>query len=209
MAQDSFKLVSFQASERPHDLDAVRLALESVLARKGRVVDALADTTRALRRFADARELGQFQRLQTIRSSLAAEATRRTESEYASTDWPKVNELLAESEAIEKELAEIAAGESAELESDLLETIISRIPPARPWWKLFDIPRSIPRRPRKQRSPETHATRPMCSARIGHPNGSISARRMKSTLLCESSSNHFPFRRRRIARREPSAFTAM
>jgi CHAT domain-containing protein/Tfp pilus assembly protein PilF len=66
--------LSFNANAAPRDPAATRLALTTVLRRKGRALDAMTDETGALRRRLDPQDKDLFDRLSTARTSYAAMA---------------------------------------------------------------------------------------------------------------------------------------
>lgn len=71
LATETDGIVSFHTSAAPSDPEAAQLALTTVLRRKGRVLDVMADEVGALRRRLDSQDRELLDRLSTTRSALA------------------------------------------------------------------------------------------------------------------------------------------
>ncbi|HLM56613.1 MAG TPA: tetratricopeptide repeat protein, partial [Pyrinomonadaceae bacterium] len=71
LRNEAHEVISFHLGHAPRDAAAAALALTTVLRRKGRVLDAVADQTAALRRRLDARDRQLLDELSAARSSLA------------------------------------------------------------------------------------------------------------------------------------------
>jgi CHAT domain-containing protein/tetratricopeptide (TPR) repeat protein len=69
-------LISLHAQHAPADERAARLALTTILRRKGRVLDASADTVRALRDRADPGDVQRLEELASLRGELATRSLR-------------------------------------------------------------------------------------------------------------------------------------
>ncbi|HEV2862696.1 MAG TPA: CHAT domain-containing tetratricopeptide repeat protein [Pyrinomonadaceae bacterium] len=71
LQNEAHEVISFHLGHAPRDPAAAELALTTILRRKGRVLDAVADQTAALRRRLDARDRELLDELSAARSSLA------------------------------------------------------------------------------------------------------------------------------------------
>jgi CHAT domain-containing protein len=120
-------LVSFHTQALPDDPRAGQLACEAVLARKGRVLDALADTVEALRRHLSEADRELLDRLSALRGRIAALAAGEPATGERG-DSDRVRALLAEEERLQRELSERSAEYQAETERVDLRRVQARIP---------------------------------------------------------------------------------
>lgn len=95
--------VSLHASSAPHDSDAARLALTTILRRKGRVLDVMGDQITALRRRLNPHDRSLLEQLSAARSQLATltqKGTDKTSSEERQAAMLQLEEEVQRLEAV-------------------------------------------------------------------------------------------------------------
>lgn len=110
MAKESDRRISLHARSAPGDRRARDLALTMVLQRKGRVLDALADTNAALRRGLSAQDQALLDNLNQTTAHLARLVLQGTAGGSAAEHENEVKTLEAEREQLEDELSRRTAG---------------------------------------------------------------------------------------------------
>jgi CHAT domain-containing protein/Tfp pilus assembly protein PilF len=104
LANETDANVSFHMRAAPQDRQAARLALTTILRRKGRVLDAVTDQIGALRRRLNPEDRALLDRLSTARSALARLALSEGEPEAAGRRVER-DRLRAEVERLEEEVS--------------------------------------------------------------------------------------------------------
>jgi CHAT domain-containing protein/Tfp pilus assembly protein PilF len=110
LAGDTFGAVSLHVRHAPDDPRAARLALTTILRRKGRSLDAMADEVGALRRRASPQDRALLERLAAARSNLAALQLSRDAAALSSTERQSSEaRLSSEVERLEAEVSRLSA----------------------------------------------------------------------------------------------------
>ncbi|MEN9216312.1 MAG: tetratricopeptide repeat-containing protein, partial [Gloeomargarita sp. HHBFW_bins_162] len=94
-------VISFHLQSVPQDVQAARLALTTILRRKGRVLDVLSETTRLLRQRLSPTDQQQFDRIASVRTEIATLSV----SPQASTKADQIKQLTAQAEQLEADLS--------------------------------------------------------------------------------------------------------
>lgn len=95
-------VISFHLQFVPQDLQAARLALTTILRRKGRVLDALSETTYLLRQRLNTNDQQQFDRIASLRTQIATLSL----SPDASNKTDQIQQLTAQAEQLEADLSQ-------------------------------------------------------------------------------------------------------
>ncbi|HJZ83718.1 MAG TPA: tetratricopeptide repeat protein [Polyangia bacterium] len=109
-AYETDKLISLEVRLLPHDPEAARLALETVLRRKGRVLDAMAGSLQALQHRLNASDRALLDRLAAVRAQLATRVLRGGgESSSPEELRAQVAKLESDAAALEAQVSERSA----------------------------------------------------------------------------------------------------
>lgn len=95
-------VISFHLQFVPQDLQAARLALTTILRRKGRILDALSETTHLLRQRLNPNDQQQFDRIASLRTQIATFSL----SPEASNKTDQIKQLTAQAEQLEADLSQ-------------------------------------------------------------------------------------------------------
>lgn len=113
------RILTYSVKAVPNDPDAARLGVNTILRRKGRVLDAVSGQLAAVRGRLDAATRAQLERLGQVRGQLSALALRGpNEGESAQAHRGKVETLREESNTLERELARV---EQLQLSTEFIE----------------------------------------------------------------------------------------
>ena len=126
-SRDADRAVSLHLDAAPENATAARLALTTILRRKGRTLDAMSDSVALLRLHADAGALPLFERLQDARARLAA-VTLRGPGTQPSAYQAQRARLADEVEGLESEVGAASAAFRAEARPVTLEAVQAAIP---------------------------------------------------------------------------------
>jgi CHAT domain-containing protein/Tfp pilus assembly protein PilF len=127
-ADDIDNILSFHAQSAPDNPAARQLALTTILRRKGRGLDAAADTIGTLRARTDAGDRALFTSLVESRARLASLTLRGPERNDAGTYRTRVQQLSASVERIEADISTRSAAFRSESRPVTLEAVRSAIP---------------------------------------------------------------------------------
>jgi CHAT domain-containing protein/Tfp pilus assembly protein PilF len=120
--------VAFHTHALPDDDKSLALAFTTVLRRKGRVLDALADTLGTMRRHLAEPDRQILERLAAVRARLATHMTIASGGSQPPSDERALRELLFEEERLQRELSERSPIHQAETAQGSLEQVRSRLP---------------------------------------------------------------------------------
>ena len=126
-ADDTDRAVSLHSSFAPRDPQALRLAFTTLLARKGRAVDATNDNVGSLRANASSRDRALFDRLSATRSQLAA-VTLRGPSGTGAAYQRQLARLRDDVDKLEADVGARSAAFSAQLRPVTLEGVQAAVP---------------------------------------------------------------------------------
>ncbi len=126
-AQDTDRALSLQAQRAPADDQALRLALTTLLRRKGRALDAMSDSVALLRRHAAPADRDLFDRLLGARSRLAA-VTLRAPGATPAAYRAHLARLGDDVEQLESEVGTRSAAFRSESRPVTLESVQAAIP---------------------------------------------------------------------------------
>jgi CHAT domain-containing protein/Tfp pilus assembly protein PilF len=121
-------ILSLHARVAPADPEALRLALTTLLRRKGRGLDAVTDIITALRRRADPQDQALFDQLASARTQLAAITLRGPTGNQFAAYRARLQQLEEESEKLEANLSARSAEFRAATQPITLEAIQAVIP---------------------------------------------------------------------------------
>src|SRR5262249_32909912 len=120
--------ISLHANEVPSNGQAARLALTTILRRKGRVLDAMADSLTALRRHVTPSNQALFDRLASVRSQLGVQLWRGP-GKLSSEQYRKnLQDLEKERQKLEEDFGQRSAAFRAEQGLLTLEQVQKAIP---------------------------------------------------------------------------------
>lgn len=122
-------VLSFHVDAQPRDPDALRLAVTTVLRRKGRVLDAITDSVASLRRSVRAQDRTLFDRWVAVRAEYAARALKGPDGSPPADHQARLASARAAADAVESELAARSGEFRAELEPVTIERVQRAIPP--------------------------------------------------------------------------------
>ena len=129
MSSESDQTVSLHVRSGPNDSEARRLAITTVLRRKGRALDAMTDSVGALRGRANPQDQVLFDQLKDVRGQVArlvlAGPQRTTPAQHQS----EVKSLQAEIERLEAEISRHSDEFRAQAQPVTISAIQSAIPP--------------------------------------------------------------------------------
>jgi CHAT domain-containing protein/Tfp pilus assembly protein PilF len=120
--------VSLNANSAPNNAEARRLALTTILRRKGRAVDAMTDSMSTLRRRASPEDRKLLDELAEVRSQLAALTLRGPGSEGAEKHQASLKALEQKSENLENQISQRSFEFRARLTSIDFENVRRAIP---------------------------------------------------------------------------------
>jgi len=129
LAGETDAVLSLHTRAAPHSPEAARLALLTVLRRKGRVLDAMADSISALRRRLDPKGRAQLERLATTRSQLAALLLGRRGQGDPAQRKAQIEKLLIDSDRQEAEISARSAEYRTQTQPVTLERIQAALSP--------------------------------------------------------------------------------
>jgi CHAT domain-containing protein/Tfp pilus assembly protein PilF len=122
--------VSLHLQSVPNDLSAARLALTTVLRRKGRALDAMTEQLATLRRRSDPQDRALLEQLVAVRSQLATLVFDRAARERpASEQQDQVGKLEAEVQRLEAAVSARSAEFRAQSQPVTIETVKAAMPP--------------------------------------------------------------------------------
>jgi CHAT domain-containing protein/Tfp pilus assembly protein PilF len=121
--------LSLQSQTAPNDLQALDLALTTLLRRKGRGLDAMTDTIATLRRHATPQDQKLFDKLADARSQLAALTLKDSDAANPDTYLTRVKPIEIEVDKLEAELSSRSAKFRAIKQPVTLATIQAALPP--------------------------------------------------------------------------------
>jgi CHAT domain-containing protein len=122
------KIVSFHVRQDADDGDARDLAATTLLQRKGRVLDAMADSLGALRRRSNAEDLGLLGQLDTTTSQLASLVLNGPRQTSLAEHERRIATLTEQREALENDVNRRSAGYYERSDAVSLAAIKSAIP---------------------------------------------------------------------------------
>jgi CHAT domain-containing protein len=128
-ADDLNSALALHTQAAPQDARAVELAVTTLLRRKGRGLDAMADTMATLRRRANAAEQAKFNQLAELRSRLATLTLRNAEGNSSTVSRAQLTQLEAQAEKLEAELSAGSAEFRAQTQPLTLKMMQAAIPP--------------------------------------------------------------------------------
>jgi CHAT domain-containing protein/tetratricopeptide (TPR) repeat protein len=121
--------VWFHQSRAPRDTQAARLALTTILRRKGRALDAMSDQIGALRRRLDPEDRALLEQLNRVSSELAALVLKGQGNTDAAKHRETVARLEAERERLQAAVSTRSAQFRAQSQPVTLEGVQAAIPP--------------------------------------------------------------------------------
>ncbi|MFO0755043.1 MAG: tetratricopeptide repeat protein [Byssovorax sp.] len=127
LADETSEAVALSTRASAADPEATRLALRTVLRRKGRALDAMADSIAALRRRLDAEDARALDDLSTVRSSLAGLLLRSGAARDARAQ-AEITALDEKRQAIEAQISRRSASFRAETPLLTVEQIEASLP---------------------------------------------------------------------------------
>jgi CHAT domain-containing protein/TolA-binding protein len=127
-ADDIDNILSFHAQSAPDNAAARQLALATILRRKGRGLDAAADTIDVVRAHADADHRSLFTQLAESRARLASLALGGPERGDAATYRARLEQASAKVESIEADISERSAEFRSESRPITVDAVQSAIP---------------------------------------------------------------------------------
>ncbi|HEY5377267.1 MAG TPA: CHAT domain-containing tetratricopeptide repeat protein, partial [Polyangiaceae bacterium] len=107
---------------------AMHLAMLAVLRRKGRLLDTVSNTTRVLREHLSASDAALFDRLRSLRSTIARRAIASSDGDAAHEPGGNDESLREEADALEAQIASRSAPFQAVAQPITLEGVASAIP---------------------------------------------------------------------------------
>jgi len=122
-------ILSLHTQAAPSDPKALRLALTTLMRRKGRAQDVVADTITVLRRRADAQDQQLFDNLTGARAQLANLTLRGSTTAGSDAHRARLRQLEDQVEKLEESLSARSAAFRAESQPVTLETVQAAIPP--------------------------------------------------------------------------------
>ncbi len=128
LANDTGQTISLHVRSLPSDTQAKRLAFTTILQRKGRVVDAMADSFAVLRRHLRRDDQALLDRLSAVRSQLATQAARGRGGLSLEEHERKLQELEDERQELEQQISKRSAEFRAEHKAVTLEEVQAAIP---------------------------------------------------------------------------------
>ena len=124
----SDQTVSLHAHSAPHDSEARRLAITTVLRRKGRALDAMADSIGALRGRATPQDQALFDQLKEVRAQIARLVLGGPQRATPAEHRDRIKTLEARVERLEAEISRNSAEFRAQVQPITLSAIQSAIP---------------------------------------------------------------------------------
>ncbi|HJQ27102.1 MAG TPA: CHAT domain-containing tetratricopeptide repeat protein [Blastocatellia bacterium] len=128
LAGQTDSTISLHVRAAPQDAAARRLALTTVLRRKGRALDAMADSIGALRRRLDAKDQALLDQLTAARAELAGLALRGPATGNAARLLADLHRLEAEVERLEAEVSARSAEFRAQAQPVTIEAVQAALP---------------------------------------------------------------------------------
>lgn len=128
LAGETDSALSLNAHSAPGDADAMRLALTTVLRRKGRALDAMTDQIGALRRRSDPQDRGLLDRLAEVNSRRAALKLQGPGQSDAAQFRTQVETLGAEAGQLEAQISARSAEFSARTQPVTIERVRRALP---------------------------------------------------------------------------------
>ncbi len=122
------KLISFHVNQPTTEREARDLAAETLLRRKGRILDAMIDSQAALRSRSTPEDLARFVELNDVTSRLAGLVLNGPKNVTLAEHQDQVDSLSREREAIEAELSRITAGQFERPAAEPLGAVTDAIP---------------------------------------------------------------------------------
>jgi CHAT domain-containing protein/Tfp pilus assembly protein PilF len=155
MSERTDRTISLHLRDAPRDPDAASLGALVVLQRKGRVTDALIDTSAAVRqRIASPSDRQLLDRLKATTAELARFALAAPATTDIGTRRTSIQDLEARKERLEAELAEHSAEFRAQIQPVTLEAVRTAIPDDA---ALVEFAIFRPFNPRAERNAEAYA----------------------------------------------------
>jgi CHAT domain-containing protein/tetratricopeptide (TPR) repeat protein len=112
----------------PHDREALRLALNTILQRKGRVIDAMSGQAGALRRSLEPRDHALLERLLAVREQLARLALGGGPPSDVARTEAEMKRLKVENQRLEQEINKRSVKLRAQAQAGTLEAVRESIP---------------------------------------------------------------------------------
>ena len=128
LTNETHATVSFHVQGAPTDLSARRAALTTVLQRKGRVLDAMADALQAVRRRLEPEDQALLTQLAALRAQLATLVLRGPGPQPPAQHQEKIAALEAQAEPLEAALSARSAAFRAEAQPVTLAQVQAAIP---------------------------------------------------------------------------------
>lgn len=128
LSSETQNIISLHARYAPANTEAARLALTTILRRKGRILDITADQIGALRSRLNEQDRALLDELLAARSHLAAISLKAPEKMSAADYRAEVKRLEGETERLEAQIGSRGAELRAETESVTLDSIRQNIP---------------------------------------------------------------------------------
>src|SRR5262249_5330833 len=121
--------ISLHVESAPDDPVALRLALTTVLQRKGRALDAMMDSIAALRRSLTPQDQALLDQLTHTRARLATLILGGTSTTNWGQDRAAIQSLEAQIEQFEEEVSRRSAAFRAQVQPVTIEAVQAAIPP--------------------------------------------------------------------------------
>jgi Uncharacterized protein conserved in bacteria len=128
MAEDLEKLISFQAQDDPADGAARDLAVTTLIQRKGRVLDAMADTFGSLWQRSSPEDRALFDQLKSVTSQLAGLVLKGPQGLSATERQERIKTLTQRREELEDEVGRRSQGYYERPDTVTLNAIRAGIP---------------------------------------------------------------------------------
>ena len=129
LAGETDATITLHTRLAPNDPQAPRLALLTVLRRKGRVLDMMAESVSALRRRLDPHGRALLERLAAARAQLAALVLRSPAQGDPAQRQAEIAKLLIEADRLETEINSQSVGYKTQTQPVTLERIQAALPP--------------------------------------------------------------------------------
>jgi CHAT domain-containing protein/Tfp pilus assembly protein PilF len=130
VAAETDLILSFHTQYAPDNLDAWRLALTAILRHKGRALDAMTDTLKALRAVAEPQDRAMLDQLAEARARLATATLESQDETTPAQRLAMLKRLESRIEQLESEISDrIAAFRLQALPTQLFDAVARAIPP--------------------------------------------------------------------------------
>jgi CHAT domain-containing protein/tetratricopeptide (TPR) repeat protein len=152
LAGETDAVLTLHTRSAPDSPEAARVALLTVLRRKGRVLDAVAESISSLRRRLDPQGRALLERLAATRSQLAALVLQSLGKADPAQRRAQIEKLLVEADRLEAEISSRSAEYRTQAQPVTLERVQSALPPGAALLELFSYRPYEPRAKAGERS---------------------------------------------------------